>query len=277
MANKYLGIAGQSAYQGGVSVLEGGFGRFLRVYGGFSHPNILGGFIVIAILFSIGIYLQQKKPRYYFLFWPVLIIFSQVLIFTFSRSAILALVIALIFLFFYAYQKKLLGKLFSILGVLILVGAMNFVFFQDLMQSRLLGQDRLEIKSTQERQILEVQAKKLLSTNFIFGQGINNYIPAVFNKVDNSLSVWQYQPAHNVYLLVLIELGILGFLIYFSFIFYFLLLALKNKQILKFILGLSLIVILLISFFDHYFWTYWSGLAIIFLIIGLINKKQGVS
>ncbi len=275
-ANKYLGIAGQFAGQGGPSVLEGGFGRWLRAYGGFSHPNILGGFIVIAILFLIALYFQHKKVKYSFLFWPVLIIFSQALIFSFSRSAILALILSLIFLFFYAQQKKLLGKFFSILGVLILIGAMNFIFFQDLMQSRLIQQDRLEIKSNQERAVLQNQAQKLIGSNFIFGQGLNNYLPVVFEQVNDNLEVWQYQPAHNIYLLVLIELGILGFLIYFSLIFYFLLLALKSKEVLKFILGLSLVVILLISFFDHYFWTYWSGLAITFLIIGLINKKQGI-
>lgn len=272
-ANKYLGIAGQFAGQGGPSVLEGSFGRWLRAYGGFSHPNILGGFIVIAILFLIALYLQNKKSKCNFLFWMALIILFQALVFSFSRSAGLALILSLVFLFFYLYRQKKLAKIWPILGVLILITAINFVFFQDLIQSRLNGEDRLEIKSRQERQVLEVHAKELLGSNFIFGYGINNYIPAVFNRVDNNLNVWQYQPAHNIYLLVLIELGILGFLIYFSFIFHVLLLALKSRQILKFILGLSLIVILFISFFDHYFYTYWSGLAIIFLIIGLINKK----
>jgi O-antigen ligase len=271
-ASKYLGIAEQASSQGGVSVLEGGFGRLLRVYGGFSHPNIFGGFLVIAILILISIYLKQKKKA--ILFYFSLIILFSALILTFSRSAFLALFLSLFILLIYSVSKKVeVKKIISVLLILILVSGISFVLFNDLLKTRMQGQERLEVKSNTERTVLKNQAFKLLNKNWFLGAGINNYIFTVHEKIDNALDVWEYQPVHNVYLLILIELGILGLISYIYLLIYSLYKAFSSNDLNKVILGLIILTIIIINFFDHYFWTYWSGLVMTFLIIGLVNKK----
>jgi O-antigen ligase len=270
-ANKYLGIAEQISNQGGVSVLEGGFGRLLRAYGGFSHPNIFGGFLVIAILILIGIYLNQKKKT--ILFYSILVILFSTLILTFSRSAFLALFSTLFILFIYFIYKKVeVKKFISILLVLVLVSGISFVLFNDFLKTRIQGQERLELKSNAERVILKKQAQSLLKENWFLGVGINNYVFVVHEK-NSSLNIWDYQPVHNVYLLILVELGIIGLISYIYLLSYSLWKAFRSNSLNKVILGLIILVIIIINFFDHYFWTYWSGLAITFLIVALINKK----
>lgn len=51
-ANKWLGMAEHLVTTPGASVVEGA-GRFLRAYGSFSHPNILGGFLALVIIVNI--------------------------------------------------------------------------------------------------------------------------------------------------------------------------------------------------------------------------------
>ena len=283
-ANKYLGIAEQVSSQGGVSVLEGVFGRLLRVYGGFSHPNILAGFLVVAILILISIYFdlvkseslfnRVNKKRKLVLFYSSLVILFSALILTFSRSAFLALFLSLLSLLIYSVFKKTeTKKVVSILLILVLVSSLSFVLFNDFLKIRIQGQERLELKSSTERMVLKNQALELLNKNWFLGTGVNNYIVAVYEKVDNTLNVWEYQPVHNVYLLILVELGILGLFLYLYLLIYSLYRAFSSNNLSKLILGLVVLTIIIINFFDHYFWTYWSGLIITFLVIGLINKK----
>lgn len=277
-ASKYLGIAQQISSNGGVSVLEGVFGRLLRAYGGFSHPNIFGGFLVIAILFLLIIYFQKivdSKLYYKILFWFVLIFIFNTLVLTFSRSSWLALAISLIILLVYAfYKKQALKNTLIILIILSLVFCINFVLFNDLFKTRMQQQDRLEIKSNIERLVLKDQALNLLNKHWFLGTGINNYIFTVHKNIDNSLNIWEYQPVHNVYLLIFIELGILGLILYIYLLLYCLYKAFSSNNLSKFILGLMILVIIIINFFDHYFYTYWSGLVITFLIIGFIDNKK---
>ena len=272
-ANKYLGIAEQISSQGGVSVLEGSFGRLLRAYGGFSHPNIFGGFLVIAILFLIGIFLTQKKKL--ILFYFTLSILFSALILIFSRSAFLALFLSLFVLLIYSLSKRgYLKKVMPVLIILLLISSISFVLFNDFFKTRIQQQERLEIKSNIERVALKNQALSLLNENWFLGYGINNYIFVVHENIDSTLNVWEYQPVHNVYLLILVELGILGFLAYAYLLIFSLYKAFSSNNLNKIILGLIILSILIINFWDHYFWTYWSGLVITFLIIGLINEKD---
>ncbi|MDA3802555.1 MAG: hypothetical protein PF488_01490, partial [Patescibacteria group bacterium] len=56
---KYLGLAKHSPDVLGTSVVESATGRWLRAYGGFDHPNILGG--VLAFSLILGLYLLVRK------------------------------------------------------------------------------------------------------------------------------------------------------------------------------------------------------------------------
>ena len=52
-ASKFMGIAEKIPSNLGVSVLENNYGRYLRSYGSFPHPNILGIFLLIGLILLI--------------------------------------------------------------------------------------------------------------------------------------------------------------------------------------------------------------------------------
>ncbi|MCD4704632.1 O-antigen ligase family protein [bacterium] len=274
-ANKYLGIAEKITNQGGVSVLEGFYGRLLRAYGGFPHPNILGGFLVISILLLIYLYFHKKEEKslkFQIFFWASLIIFFNVLVLTFSRSAALALLISMFLLFIYVLIKKKVKIWGPIFIVLIILSAINFIFFKDYIYTRVKVTERLELKSQNERILFRNQAQELLKDNWLLGVGLNNYTYAVYQNVNQNLAIYDYQPVHNIYLLILVELGIGGLILYLL-LFFRALHQLRNSK--DIIFPLILISILLISFFDHYFWTSWSGLSLSFLMLFMFYNKEG--
>jgi len=53
VGSKWLGIAAQLPENQGVSVIEHGLFRVLRIYGGFPHPNIFGGWVAIGFIVSL--------------------------------------------------------------------------------------------------------------------------------------------------------------------------------------------------------------------------------
>jgi O-antigen ligase len=111
---------------------------------------------------------------------------------------------------------------------------------------------------------------------------LGNYTLAIYQKYNSTWPGYYYQPVHNIYLLILAELGVFGIL-FFSLILILIfwpvwrrlkswrdVLTLKLEKI---ILFFSLLVILFISLFDHYFWTIYFGLMIFWLVLGLNLKN----
>ncbi|MDD3284270.1 MAG: O-antigen ligase family protein [Patescibacteria group bacterium] len=275
--SKYLGISEQLSYLGGVSVVSNISGRFLRVYGGFSHPNIFAGFLSIAILLMVFVYFKKYRDLGIFkkgIFWFVLSVFLYCLCITFSRSAILALFISFFIIFAFSLYSKNLKKIYPVILVAIFILITNFFIFRDLFYTRLGNEDRLEIKSYNERSVLMNQSLQLVKNDYIGGIGLNNYVYAVNNKIDNTLSIWDYQPVHNVYVLVLCEMGVLGFIVYFMIFVFKILEHIRSKNFENYIFLSILILILIISLFDHYFWTSWSSLILLFLILSLKEDRN---
>lgn len=268
IANKYLGIAEHLASSGGTSVLENYAGRFLRIYGGFTHPNVFGGFIVLAIIFLLILFFTNcncnKKKR--IVFFLILGFLLEILFLTFSRSAFLALSICLLFLFIFQILNKNYKNIFMVFVFIFIIFVTNIFIFKDLVYSRVLQTDRLELKSISERIVLNDQSQEILKNNWILGIGLGNYIPYVYNNIDLKQNIWDYQPVHNVYLLVLSELGIFGLICYLSVFIYALINSIKQKN---YLFILPILAILIINFFDHYFWTCFSGIMLSFLVLNL--------
>ena len=62
-------------------------------------------------------------------------------------------------------------------------------------------------------------SRETISHNFTAGSGpgtfifrINNYLKR--NNISQNLEHWEYQPVHNIYLLICSEIGIVGFIIF---------------------------------------------------------------
>ena len=266
VANKYLGLAEQLPGRLGTSVLEIDGFRLLRAYGSLAHPNILGGFLFFTIIIGIYLWIQFYRKRrnnlYYFIFIIASIVITTLgLLLTFSRASLLALLLSLLtIVIFSLFQKDYLARkiVFKYFLILLLSFFVINLWWPQAWSSRFDFNNRLEINSLEERVASFKQIDLNNNKQLFLGQGLgmNTYI-----NYSPELEVYDVQPIHNVFLLILSEIGIVGVLLFIN------LLEKRKYNILS--LGL-LIGFITIGLFDHYFWTSWTGL----LLLGLLFSKR---
>jgi len=304
-ASKWLGMAEQIISAGGTSVVESEGFRWLRAYGTLPHPNILGGFLVIAFLLLIILLILARHKWEKIILWASLPIILTGSFFTFSKSAALATCVAIIFLGIFIFISpdkkdrniflKIILAGFAILSVL-------FLFYSDPVITRLKGETRLEIKSAQERIMYFDETKDLLKKYWLTGTGLGNYVISDFEQSQEKLPAYSYQPIHNVFFLAVVELGVWGFIvlvlimaeicrrIYNYKIDYNLsLMDIFDKFKIEdnynlyrekfyWFLGLTAVffAIIIIMVFDHYLWTSYFGIILWWLLLGLWLKQINI-
>ena len=277
-ASKYLGLASHYPENVGVSVVETLSGRWLRSYGGFDHPNIFGGVLAVSIILASYLLAKKKLIRtkkeitesiflFVFYFFALL-----ALIFTFSRSAWLALVIGLIVLsiiFLVRKEKWALGRLVALLFFSAILSGIIYFSYQDLFTTRINAEGRLEEISFSERRFQIDEATSVLRDKWLFGAGIGNYTTFLANKDLEGNGVkkadWAYQPVHNSFLLLWAESGLLA--LFFFLTFFVALWRRSSKEAFAWSLLLPLI---LLMFFDHWLLSLPFGIIFLFFIFGLI-------
>jgi hypothetical protein len=296
--------------------------KFIRTYGLFQHPNILGGFLLVSVIMTWAyfnsfhskqisqlteksknlirettIFRSLDKPacRQAQLRMTLLIAIQIIaLILTFSKSAILAFVISFGYIWLknkdLFHMKQIFGKLITGLIILILgLYSLGLNFGENLEKSYgdRLSQFEIWKSTTQDGDIL-------------FGSGIGSYMFHVKHMFPN-LIAWQYQPIHNVYLLILAELGFVGLFVFALFLLK-LLKADRNVppqkecstpegmfhmehltgqawNILRgrhetFLFKGILFGFIFIMLFDHYLWDIQQGQIMLWLILGFLAGFQ---
>ncbi len=233
----FLGEPVISVAQPGVAKVEIFGHQLLRAYGTFSHPNVFGGYLVMAIL---GVfYLKSIRFR------KILIsICLLALILTFSRSALLAL---LLFVFF----KSNLRFKFLYVGIFLFC---FFVLFFDF--SELAVSERLEY--------MRISKEMFFSYPFGVGGGNFTFVMPQFSSL--VLMPWQLQPVHNIFLLFLNEWGIVGFLLIIGAVINCISAVWKKHQNLQNI-GAMMVLIFILGMFDHYLISLYQGQLILALML----------
>ncbi len=236
---------------------------FFRPYGSFSHPNSLAGFLLAALFLILEALKKTKTTSKRQIYQLVLSLIIMVLFLTFSR--VCWLIFLLLFplgLFYYHRRQK--GSRFFYLIPLLLVPVAGIYFLKELPFSTALSlSQRLELNKT---------AIELFKQNFFFGVGFNNFLKLL--PFFPTGKVFLIQPVHNIYLLVLSESGIFGGLFFLSLFWVVLKKVIIGK---RFFLLLSLLVILISGFLDHYWLTLPQNLLLLALIFGIgLNNQENV-
>lgn len=283
-SSKWFGVALQDPAQAGTSVIESNSNRFLRAYGSLPHPNILAGFLLLGLIILVGLYFQSKKRNEQYLILTGFILSSLALFFTFSRAVWLLIGASFFFhLGMVLIKKRNEGWHFFILkfmGIIFLIFLVFSFLYPDLIQTRFSFSPRLEKQSIEQRLNYYQQATTLIKNHWLNGVGINNYTLAVQDEIDSERSSLEYQPVHNVYLLVWSELGIFGLILFLVFLAQVLRIGsdaifsspLKDNQW-AFVYSSALLVVIILFFFDHYFWTLSFGIMLFWLMVGLWQKS----
>lgn len=260
---KWLGLSEHPVMQAGTSIVQGEGGeRVLRAHASFPHPNIFGGYLVVGILFTfILIYyfsFKNKKSSYYW--YIVLALQTAGLFVSLSRSAWLVYGLTLLYFSFLGYRKKKYTPL-------IFSFAVFFIFsigYSSLLYTRVSQSAVTEIRSTQERVVGYQEALALWKQHPFFGVGIGNYSAASFAEQPTQ-PAWAYQPVHSFILLLLVELGFVGFGLFFL-LSLFLLMRMHKLEVFFYVLPLPLLL------FDHYIFSLLPGLLLAGLFLGGIGN-----
>jgi O-antigen ligase len=220
----------------------------LRAYGTFPHPNVLGGFLAVTIPLILFQLINKKKTIYFAPIVPGII----ALVLTFSRSAWVVAVLGSMYVIFRNKKRILFSIIFcAILIVFFIVKTMN-----------------VQDESVVVREQLNTAAILMFRASPVIGNGLGNFLVRLPDYLV-SRTIYFLQPAHNIYLLLLSETGIVGFSIFLWVIWK------SGKNIFrKFSLShLSLFTILLLGLVDHYFLTLQHGqlLFAVFLSLSLIQ------
>jgi hypothetical protein len=251
-----FGLAQRDAQALGDAVLTLADGtRILRAYGSFGHPNIFGGYLVICVLSLFAFF----KNRY------VIILPIISIIFTFSQSAWLALIISLICAFIvYKYFNKLKKGFFWIAGAFSAVILIGSVFVVIAINN--FGFDQSSIFERVEQYS---QWPLIASESLAIGSGVGNYIYAIEN-LNPDLQWWEYQPVHNVPMLIVGEIGLVGLIL--LILWFYEVDKINYSRLPKkgALIALSMgCALLVISGLDHYLWTQWSGLALCAFVMAI--------
>lgn len=282
VASKWLGVASHLPETLGTSVVEVGGERLLRAYGTLPHPNILGGFLLVALFAGVYLWLdfykrmdkkgwhsafKKKNIVEFFLIIFGLVLSSFGLLASFSRSALLALALSLFsLLLINTFRRKwLIVNVVAKYAVVFLLVAMCFnIIWPDSWGTRLRAEGRLEEQSISERvDTLDQLGWKDYQTAFL-GQGLGMNTYKLYQAAPDN-PIYNNQPIHDIFLLMLAEVGVIGVFLLFNVV----RLIIKSANQVD-IMSTSLILgLIVVGLFDHYLWTSWAGWLL--AAIGLVN------
>lgn len=217
--------------------------ELLRPYGTFSHPNSLAGFFLLLYFFVL---INNRFKNYFFLKYSVLLIYSILIFLSFSKVAIITLI--LLNTLFYLSNKKI--KCFSCMVTRIIIPVMISLVFLQATTDPLTVSKRIELIKN---------AFIIIKDNLLFGVGLGNYL-IVQSGIPSKFPLFINQPVHNIFLLFISETGIFvaAVILYYFFIFFK-----KNPFI--------FLAVILTGFFDHYWLTLQQNFLLLAFIYGSVS------
>lgn len=253
------------ATSAGASILKFADGQnFLRVYGTFPHPNMLGGFVLICMAAVIVMVLYKKKIH-----WPALFLLMAgtfLLVATFSRSAWLGMAVFLLIITI-KFRLSERTKILLILSFIISAALFTLIPLRELFISRTTAPTTAtEEFSLVGRVWLSQQALAYTKERPFTGVGIGSFVIQLAERDGERNFV---EPVHNVPLLLLSELGIVGLAVLIS------ILVLMGREFLAaervnlILINAVLAGMGIISLFDHYLWSLPPGRMALGIVLGL--------
>jgi len=252
---------------------------FLRPYTIFPHPNVFGGYlsIILPLIFYLLATFKNKKKDFLFLFFFVSFVFGLWgLILSFSKAAWTVAVFGFTLVILVKSREKKILRLIKIfykknlfLIAFYLLFLFSLVFPLILAKTGVVGQT-----SVLERASLIQGAMKSISSYPLFGLGLNNSIIQQWLFLPTISELYVFQPVHNIFLLIWSELGLVGFLIFVTFLSIALIKSQKQTMV-----TIAIVSLMVLGFFDHYLFTLQQGQLLFTLLVSLgmykrYNEKQ---
>lgn len=255
----------------------------LRAYGTFIHPNVFGEYLVISLMISYFLFSETRK--WFEQVGLGFLILSQVfcLCLTFSRAGLASWGVGTLIWFTLLFskrvpiekeKKKRAGILATILGCSFLF-TLIILLPHLLARGGILNWNGFVQASDTGRMIYNQIAFGIIKAHPLLGIGYNCFTiaPSEFFPGPDVYS-WRSW-AHNVYLLIAAETGVIGLGCFLVFLFSLIRPFFKQTLTLISITLLAIFVgFLLIGLFDFYFLIVQSGKLMFFLFSGMLAAQR---
>lgn len=252
-----------------------GFDPKLRLTAIWLDYNILSAYLMILFMFNISFIINKEKDEKLLLYIVSIIFLLLGIFLTQTRGVWLAIVITT-FIFFIRKPKIIIPSI-------IFIGVIIFLFFSTIQYKFLTVKYFGSDYSSLGRLQAWISTLILIKDNFLFGYGFDSYIylrdqvfPFYFVDVLHS---------HNTYLRTILEMGFIGFVLYFYFIFSAFIYLIRPKKIKfyseykKFFDGflLSFIALFIVFMFEPYFSLYGLTTIFIWILISIVFNFRQIS
>lgn len=167
--------------------------EILRPYGSFSHPNSMAGFFLLVFAF----FLLNGRIKNLYLKYAVLGASSLIILFSFSKNAIIAY---LLITAWGMFRKKIKCRI-------CLISAL----FVPLVLASVFLMAKTDPASFEKRFTLIAQSLRIIAHDPLTGTGLGNYLLAS-QTFPMKYPYFFLQPVHNIFLLLMAETGIPAFL-----------------------------------------------------------------
>ena len=230
----------------GIALMSWGGREVLRAYGTFSHPNSLAGFLLVA-----GMLINNEKLRINnkLVEWVVRWLWVVGIVLTGSRTGWLVLVVVGL----WCLKKRAGWLAVGLVGILV-GGAMLWVNQNYGLRDYFGGWDR---ESGSKRWNLSLTAGAMFGDNPLLGVGMGNF---VVRLPDYQTGRRSYQPVHNIFLLWMVETGIVGLILGLGYLG-------RSGRLRK--LGIVGLIILVTGMVDHYWLTLPQNMWLLAVVVGL--------
>lgn len=173
----------------------------LRVTSTFNDPNALGIFMVFAIAVTVGLLSLKRLHRYQVPMHLLVGMQAVCLIMSFSRGALIALLVAIFVLVL--WQRTLVSRIWIAVAIGVITVVISTLQLSQVFQERLLTGGRLMVDAS--RLVIYAAGVELAWQSPLFGFGPDN-VPLALGRV-LGVQMWP----HNLYLEVLLGVGVVGF------------------------------------------------------------------
>jgi hypothetical protein len=273
-----LGESVISPYFPGVAKVEALGQIFVRGYGTFPHPNILGAFLVIAIVFAIFT-LKSETARNRMSKIAIVTTLLLGLFITFSRAGWLAGGAVLV-IYGCAVLAQGIGKIrkstiFEIAAYICAIIVMVFIFLPFVYQ-----RGNVFDKAYTERISYNYAGISIMRNHPIFGIGPSESMIHMEQLLAKNTLPSEIQPIHNYFIITAAEIGTVGAAAFLLFCLWQLwvvginLLYKRNMiEEAKLAAYVALLSCVILMFFDHYYYTFQPAGLLLWLIIGLVAQE----
>jgi hypothetical protein len=292
-----FGVAPLRAWMNGASVVEYGEYRILRAYAGFPHPNVLGGWLALGLAL-IPELIRQARATWEKYAWIMCdAVCMMALVFSFSRGAWLAAFVGGVIASYFAWKQATKaareGLLLAWLLVVI-VATLTATLQWDAVRTRFTGSERLERWSMEQRVTSLQDGVQAWQRHPVIGWGagaslvgvsaLNHPLAPLMARLtaDGEWETWRapLEPPHVVPLMMLVELGALGFLAVLVLFGIFIRFLIRTKRMVPALSVLAIGVVLAMT--DHYLWSLWAGMSLLAVMTASMTlldpeKKNGPS